>query len=291
MIVDCHTQIWDASIRPGLAEGSLIASGAAADANRLLEAVDPVDRAIVLAFKSRYLETEIPNRFVADWVRRYSAKLVGFAGIDPTERDWREELRLAQEELHLKGVRVCPALQNYHPTDTRAMRLYEACVSRGMPIVFDQHHRNPAAKLEFARPMLLDEIAREFRDLRIVISHMGFPWVEETIVLLGKHAHVYADIAGIMRQPWLAYNALLAAYEYGVMDKLLFASGFPHRVPAECIEALYSINQLSHGSNLKVIPREQLRGIVERNALTLLGIEAATPHPNKSKVGILADDE
>ncbi len=25
--------------------------------------------------------------------------------------------------------------------------------------------------------------------------------------------------------------------------------------------------------------------------VTLLGIEAATPHPNKSKVGILADDE
>jgi len=76
-----------------------------------------------------------------------------------------------------------------------------------------------------------------------------------------------------------------------VMDKLLFGSDFPYRLPAECIEALYSINQLSHGTNLKTIPREQLRGIVERDTLSLLGIEPpAAPGP-KPKSGIFADDD
>ena len=291
MIVDCHTQIWDPANHFGPAAIQMVDKVTQADASRHLEAAVPVDRAIVLAFKSRYLDSEIPNRYVADYVRQYAPKMVGFAGIDPTEHDCMEELRIAQEELLLKGVTVSPSMQNYHPADTRAMRLYEQCLQRGMPIVFEQNHRSPAAKMEYGRPTLIDEIAREFPDLRIVISHLGYPWIEEAIVLLGKHKHVYADIAGLHRRQWLTYNALLTAYECGVMDKLLFGSDFPYRAPADCIEALYSMNQIAHGTNLKAIPRERLRGIVERDALTLLGIERSSPALDKKNSGIFADDD
>lgn len=274
MIVDCHTQIWDSSAQWGKAAVSAVADVTCADVAKHREAIDKVDRAIVLGFKSLYLEAEIPNRSIAEYVRRNPSKIVGFAGIDPTERDWLEELRIAQEELQLKGVTISPSMQNFHPSDTHAMRLYEECARRRMPIVFEQNHRNAASKIEYARPLLLDEIAREFPELRIVVAHMGYPYIDETVVLLGKHQHIYADIAGLLRQPWLTYNALLTAHEYGVIGKLLFGSNFPFRLPATCIEALYSINQLSQGTNLAAIPREQLRGIVERDTLALLGIEA-----------------
>ncbi len=270
MIVDCHTQIWSSHAQLGRA--AAVARAVQADETRHLAAADPVDKAIVLAFKSRFLEAEIPNRLVSDYVRRNPAKLVGFAGIDPTERDWRTQLRVAQDELNLKGVVLSPEMQNFHPGDSRAMQLYAECAARGLPVLFEQNHRSPAARMRFAEPMLLDEVAQEFADLRIVIARLGHPWVSQTVVLLSKHANVFADIAGLLPQPWLSYTALLEAYEYGVMDKLLFGSDFPFRSPAACIEALYSINQYCHGSNLQPIPREQLRGIVERDALRLLGI-------------------
>ncbi len=57
-----------------------------------------------------------------------------------------------------------------------------------------------------------------------------------------------------------------------MIDKLLFGSDFPYTVASECIEALYSINQIAQGTNLPVVPREALRGIVERDALALLGL-------------------
>ncbi len=287
MIVDCHTQIWDPNPYAGT---RLVRPVPEAEASRHLAAVDAVDRAIVLGFKSCYLQSEIPNQFVADYVRQYSSKMVGFAGIDPNERDWLEQLRVAQEELQLKGVTISPAMQDYHPSATHAMRLYEACVRRGMPVLFEQNYRSPAAKMEYGRPLLLDEVAREFPDLRIIIGHMGYPWIEETLVLLSKHPNVYADIAGLHRRQWLTYNALLSAFEYGVIDKLLFGSDFPHRAPTECIEALYSMNQMAHGTNLKAIPREQLRGIVERDALKLLGIEQPA-QVSKNKSGIFVNDD
>jgi predicted TIM-barrel fold metal-dependent hydrolase len=61
------------------------------------------------------------------------------------------------------------------------------------------------------------------------------------------------------------------------MNKLLFGSGFPNASAAHCIEELYGISHLVHGTNLPTIPREQLRSIVERDALKLLGITLPTP--------------
>jgi predicted TIM-barrel fold metal-dependent hydrolase len=250
-----------------------------------------VDKAIVLAFKSRYLGAEIPNRFVAEYVRRNPAKMIGFAGIDPLDSTWRDELRVAQEELGLKGVVVSPEMQNFHPADTRAMRLYAECLRRGLPVLFEQDHRHPSAKMEFAEPRLLDEVAREFPELHLVIARLGHPWTCQTVVLLAKHPNLYADVAGLLPQLWLSYTALLAAFEYGVMDKLLFGSDFPYRFPAACIEALYSVNQCTHGSSLQPIPREQLRGIVERDALTLLGIVGAAEPNSKPRQAIFVEDE
>jgi len=290
MIVDCHTQVWDSNAWLGRTarDGG---EPLEADTARHLAAVDPVDHAFVLGLKSRYLGAEIPNTFLATYVRRYASKMIGFAGIDPTDPGAADEVKVAQEELQLKGVTIAPALQNFHPTDSRAMRLYELCVQRGLPVVIDQNHRTPAAKLEFARPLLLDEVAREFPELRLVLTHVGYPWCEEALALLGKHRHVYASIAGLLRRPWLTYNTLLAACEYGVMDKLLFGSDFPYRSPAAGIEALYSVNQVSHGTNMSTIPREQLRGIVERDALKLLGINHPRTAQPTERGTILGDDE
>ncbi len=248
-----------------------------ADASRHVQSLSPVDRALVHGFRSVYLDAGIPNRMVADYVRQYSSKLIGVAGIDPLAKDCLEELATADEELSLQGVTVSPALQNFHPSATDAMRLYAACAERRMPVFFDQNHRNPASKLDFARPHLLDEVAREFPQLRMVVTRLGSPWLGETVLLLGKHPHVYADVAGLLRQPWSAYNALMIAHEYGVMNKLLFGSDFPYRSSSECIEALYSINQITIGTNLPAIPRNELRGIVERDALALLGISDRRP--------------
>ena len=125
-----------------------------------------------------------------------------------------------------------------------------------------------------------------------MIAHLGAPWVDETILLLAKHTNFFADVSGLFSQPLKAYNALLTAQQYGVMHKLLFGSGFPFSTPAEAIEALYSINQICRGTNLPLIPREQLRGIVERPTLDLLGIPDPAPvPPNSQPAALLAETD
>ncbi|MGA2233590.1 MAG: amidohydrolase family protein [Tepidisphaeraceae bacterium] len=292
MIVDCHTHVWQSPDQLGQLDlgdlpkppGRRImrpASGGrlpwrsipAADADHHWSQSSLVDKSIVLAFKSRYLRAEVPNRYVADYVNKFPEKLIGFAGIDPTERTALDELRACRDGLQLRGITLSPANQDFHPTDSRAMRIYAEAERLGMPILL--HPVGPStaeSKLDFARPYLFDEVARSFPNLRLVIAQMGQPWVDETICMLGKHANVYADVSGLLLRPWQAYNALVLAHQHQVIDKLLFGSDFPHTSATECIEALYSINQVAQGTSLPIVPREALRGIVEREALSLLGL-------------------
>jgi uncharacterized protein len=292
MIVDCHTHVWQSpdqlgqmdlgdmpragknrAIRPTPPGRSLWRTIPAADPDHHWASSEAVDKSIVLAFKSRYLNAEIPNRFVADYCSRSPEKLIGFAGVDPTERTAVAELRIAQSELRMRGVTVSPANQDFHPADSRAMKVYAEAERLGMPVLFHPAGQfTEASKLEFARPYLLDEVARAFPKLRIIVAQMGHPWIDETIILLGKHGSVFADVSGLLSRPWQAFNALINANQYGVMDRLLFGSDFPYTNATDCIETLYSLNQMAQGTNLPLVPRESLRGIVERDAVSLLGL-------------------
>src|SRR5215217_1190955 len=293
MIVDCHTHIWQSPEQLGQLElggpsragrnrpaagrfsghKTIWRSIPAADADHHWAQSSTVDKSIVLGFKSRYLRAEIPNRYVAEYVSRFPQKLIGFAGIDPTEKSAVAEVRTAREDLRLRGVTVSPANQDFHPADSRAMDVYAEAERLGMPLLFHPSgHFTEQSKLEFGRPYLLDEVARTFPKLRMVIAQLGQPWIDETICMLAKHPHVYADVSGLLGRSWQAYNALVNVYQHGVIDKLLFGSDFPYTSATECIEALYSINQLAQGTNLPVVPREALRGIVERDTLDLLGL-------------------
>ncbi|MCB9849741.1 MAG: amidohydrolase [Phycisphaerales bacterium] len=305
MIVDCYTHFWDSPGQLGRQRSSAVRSvvlaatasrevPANAGTARHLAAAEPVDATIVLGFKSEYLGAEISNDAVAEYVRTRPEKLIGFAGIDPSTPSLAaEELERARTELGMKGVALSPAAQNLHPCSSKVEAIYEQAVAAGLPVLFHPGVRIASeCVLEFAQPVLLDEVARTYPTLRIVVAHLGYPWTRETLVLLAKHEHVYADISWLLHQPWEAYQALLAAHNYGVMGKLLFGSGFPFNSPAESIETLYGLNHLCGGTNLPRIPREALRGIVEREALTLLGIpHVAPPARNPSPMSDLASDE
>src|SRR3954471_19160245 len=292
MIVDCHTHVWQSpdqlgQLDLGEAQRTLrtrtarLAANArpiwrsipSADADHHYAQTSTVDKSIVLGFKSRYLRAEVPNKYVSEYVARYPAKLIGFAGIDPTERGAVEEVRSAKFDLHLRGLTISPSNQDFHPSDSRAMRVYEEAEKLGMPVLIHPHGpMTEQSKLEYGRPYLLDDVARSFPNLRLVIAQLGQPWIDETICMLGKHPNVFADVSGLLSRPWQAYNALVSCYQADVIDKLLFGSDFPYTNAEECIESLYRINQLAQGTNLPVVPREALRGIVERDAIGLLGL-------------------
>lgn len=305
MIIDCYTHIWETPEQFGMRNTDLASGrsrgisavptgGQSPDASMEshLAASEPVDKSFVLSFKSRYLGVEIPTSLVSQYVRKHPEKLIGVAGVDPTNLSEALDDVIAAHDVHgMRAITVSPAAQDFHPADSRAMQVFAEAARLRMPVLVDHGHLRIESKMEFARPVLIDEVARELPQLRVVISHLGYPWVEECVVMLGKHPNVYADISSLLHRPWQAYNALLSAYQYGVIDKLLFGSDFPYTSATTAIESLYRINQLVTGTNLPTVPRAHLAAIVERNAIELLGIGGMQPSPKAGQAELIDSHE
>lgn len=53
-------------------------------------------------------------------------------------------------------------------------------------------------KLRFSRPLNLDDVAVDNPELKIVMCHLGNPWIEDAEEVLYKNKNVYADISGLV---------------------------------------------------------------------------------------------
>jgi predicted TIM-barrel fold metal-dependent hydrolase len=258
MIVDCHTHV-QASDKEAASEH--------------LAAAETVDACIVLASLDE--SRDEANRVLADYVGQHSDRMVGFGVVDPTEDQVNDKnLAVLTEKLALKGIVLYCSLSGFHPTHSRAMRFYEAVQEIGLPIFFHNgsHTLTAEAVLEYTQPYLLDEVARSFPDLRIVVGNMGVPFVEQTLSLVAKHERVYADLTIRPGKVWQTYNIVVAAHERGVVEKMLFGSGFPLSNAGECIETLLGFNMLLADTKLPTVPRASIRNVIERDSLELLGV-------------------
>ena len=201
-------------------------------------------------------------------------KVIGFMSVHPGAVDVMDELERCVDELGLKGMKLAPNYQNFDPLGSDARRVYEFAQRRGLPIVFHQGTAPMrAAPLMYAHPIVMDELAMDFPDLKIVMAHMGHPWHEDCIAVIRKHPNVYADVSGQFYRPWQFYNGMRLAYEWSVMHKLLFASDWPLTTPQETIDSLRGFNDFARRHSLPEVPLEQLEGIVNRDTLNLLGLE------------------
>ncbi len=280
MLIDAHTMVFDSAERLGLRGGAAARrAGVDGSPRRFDQAMEQVETALVLGVDSPFAGAVIGMEAVARVVRSRPGKTVGLAGIDPLRRDVASALQDASA-LGLKGVVVSPSGGDFHPAHSRAMRLYELCEAQGRPVVvLPGWELSAASRLEFAQPTLLDEAARSFPRLRLVIAAMGYPFVDQTLALLGKHEHVYADLSRVVERRGTLREVLVKAHEWGVADKLLFGSGFPWSSPAAAAEAILTSNGLDAHADRATTPPKVLRRIVERDALSCLGLTAPTTAP------------
>ena len=259
MVIDCHTHI------------KCIGSGKV-DASEHLEAISAVDKCIVLPSPDG--SADQLNARLSEYVARYEQKMIGFAFIDPLNDGIAvKHLKAATEKLGLKGIVLYCSQSGFHPAHSRAMQLYESAEQLKLPVFFHNTPVGPASILEYAQPLLLDEVARTFPTLKIVIGNMGLPFYEQTLCILAKHQNVFGDLSVKPGRIWEVYNLVVAAHEQGVTNKLLFGSAFPAAHPQQCMETLLGFNKLLAGANLPTVPRGNMQSIVERDTLKLLGIE------------------
>jgi predicted TIM-barrel fold metal-dependent hydrolase len=262
VIIDCHTHI--------------NCPGCQLSTDDHFAAAEPVDACIVLACQDR--SSRQSNELVSKYVTKHPKKMVGFAVVNPVKDDIsRKYWSAVIDDMGLKGAVLYCSSDGFHPAHSRALQFYEVAQELKFPLFF--HNAPPFtvdSVLEFARPSLLDEIAQKFKDLKIIIGSMGQPFVNETLCMLAKHENVFGDLTINPQKVWEVYNLVLSAHEANVLSKLFFGSGLPFSKPQGCIETLLGFNRLLADTNLPTVPRESIRGIIERNIFEKLAIEISS---------------
>lgn len=280
MIVDCHTHIWrypghlsDQFVR----EANALSRGHELDLDvpyeKHWDAMKGVERAIVFGMRAHHSGIVTPNEFIAEYVRRFPDKIIGFAGVDPAVDDVQSTLKNAVA-LGLRGVKLGPIYQNIHPLDDRMLEVFQFAEAHHLPILIHQGTTFPRnAPLKYSFPILLEDVALQFPRLKLVIAHMGHPWISDTLVLIRKQPNFYADISALHYRPWQFYNGLITAKEYGVLEKLLFGSDYPFTTPEATISALRGFNGMVTGTHLPKLEQREIDLLVECPTLGMLGLE------------------
>jgi len=279
-MIDGHTHLWRVGehIGPRFMEAARRAWGATEAAldvspERHTAAMAGMEAAIVLGFHAPHSDVVVPNDYLAAYCRQAPGRWFGFASVNPGEAGARAELERAHQDLQLPGLKLGPTYQNYDPVDPTAYPVYEYAERHGIPILIHQATTFPReAPLKYALPLLLDEVAIRFPELRMVLAHVGHPWEADCAVTLRKHPHLYADISGIHGRPWRFYQALITCVEYGVADRLLFGSDFPFYTPEATAQGLRDVNHILEGTALPRVPATVIDGILERDPLRVLGL-------------------
>ncbi len=278
MIVDCHTHIWEATTQLGkCAEPGRMrifdSAGRSASTYDLGLACEPVDVCFVLGFKSKALGVDIPNKFIADYAYQHQDSVLAFGAIDPVNDDVAAEADRIRKELKMAGFVISPTAQGFNPTSTCAVMLYEYAGEHNMPIFIHQGPPFGGPYCEYSDPGLWASLCREFTNVKLIFTHMGWPWTDQTLLLAAEYENVYIDLAGLANRPWVGYQTLVKANQMSVIDKMLLASGFPVAGAAVAIEAIYSINQMVGSTNFPSVSRQKLGEIVECNTLQKLDLE------------------
>lgn len=88
---------------------------------------------------------------------------------------------------------------HFEPAHPNYRRYYELAAKYRVPVMFHTGDTySPQAKLKFAHPLGVDEVAVDHPDCKFVMCHLGNPWTTDAAEVVYKNMNVWADLSGLM---------------------------------------------------------------------------------------------
>lgn len=115
--------------------------------------------------------------------------------------DARTDLFVLEEHIRdgvVGGIKLYPGYDKYAINDPSLEAVFRIAAKYDVPVMIhcgDTYSKS--AKVRQAHPLLVDDVAVDYPDVKFVICHLGSPWFQDTAEVLYKNDNVYADISGL----------------------------------------------------------------------------------------------
>lgn len=202
------------------------------------------------------------NRYIARIAAEAQGRIIGVAGINPVAEDAVAKTRSALLDLDLKGISIDPAFMDLSADDDRIYPVYEACAELDRPVFITLGPRpfGHGSKMWYCNPIYVDNVAADFPGLRILVSHGGFPWMQEMAAIAFRNDNVWFETSAYWFMPGVSELIVEAANGY-LSDKICFGTAYPFAPVRETIDRFTALP----------FRRDVLPKLFERNIRALLG--------------------
>jgi len=175
-----------------------------------------VDQAIV--FPNPNVGDKYPemNDYIAESVKKYPKRLIGFGRVDPRREDAIKELTRVKKKLGLTGLKLHPFVECFRPDHPFFSKFFQKTNELSLPTLF---HTADG----FSSPGLITKIAKKYPKLPIILGHLR----EATISALKECENTYVETSGTLPD----FIELASDIDE---DRILFGSDVPYyRYPTQ----------------------------------------------------------
>ena len=220
------------------------------DAESMLRAMDAagVEKLCVSSFMGIGPDCILGNDMVAQAVKAYPDRFVGYATVNPNRPDEIEpELDRCFRKLGMKAIKLHPAWHRYPIEGSAYRKVFEFAAARRIPIL--SH--------EWGNPDFLEGASKDYPEVNFIIAHTAF-WD-------GRSDFPFAGV--LQRRPNVFIDLVYSNIFYGALErmvpqvgaeKILWGSDFPlHDLPYQLGRVLFA--KLDDESKRKILGGNMLR--------------------------------
>lgn len=250
-----------------------------------------IDKAVCMGQDmSRIWGNNFGEEYVLECYEKYPDFFIPFVSIEPNDaagRFYPEKFAYFKQRIlgqGFRGVLFTPPFGQYLSNSAIVYPYYE--FAQEHQVVVQYHHSaqmGPAilSPTKYVQMEYLNDVMVDFPNLTLIVEHSGYPFSEHLFVLMTNHKKLYCDLAmNFVRPAWLAKNLVLAK-EYGVLDRVVFASDYVaagydlfSKNPANDLKAWIhylkeELNRICERCGWPLFEKEEIEGILGKNAAAL----------------------
>lgn len=181
----------------------------------------------------------VSNQTVLDLISEYPDRFIGLCSIpgrNPFDYGIDNAIKLIEELVvngPMAGVVLEPSVvasveDTWRVDDERMFPIYEYCQEKGVLVNFTWGLYGGKDYLTVYKPDYMFAVARKFPDMTIVLSHVGWPYIYETIAMALTEKNVYLNVDDMLVAFQPGYEHYVNAINNpNLRGKTLFASSFP----------------------------------------------------------------
>jgi uncharacterized protein len=158
-----------------------------------------VDHSIILSSYKVNPDRPSTEQLIEVTKKHDNLSIVAGFSIDGHNDDDFQDCRKWLKDGLIRGMKLYCGYEHYYPYDKRYQRVYDLCIEYGVPVMIHTGDTfSSKGKLRYSHPLNIDEIAVDNPELKIIICHIGNPWIQDCEEIIYKNKNAYADISGLV---------------------------------------------------------------------------------------------